>query len=83
MPNGFAPSPLLYLLLLNVGLAILNSNKNYAFDDVIVLYRKCLVNLDIALLNANYGISKIHKVKKQKVNTIVIICRIFAKNDSY
>ena len=42
---------------------------NPLFDDVIALYRKCLVNLDVALLNANYGIRKLHKVKKQKVNT--------------
>lgn len=43
--------------------------NNPPFDDVIALYRKCLVNLDVALLNANYGIRKLHKVKKQKVNT--------------
>lgn len=42
-------------------------NKNPAFNDVIELYRKCLVRLDIALLNANYGIRKLKKVKKHKV----------------
>ena len=34
---------------------------------VIELYRKCLVRLDVALLNANYGIRKLKKVKKHKV----------------
>lgn len=43
--------------------------QNPSFDEVITLYRKCLVHLDVALLNANYGIRKLHKVKKQKVNT--------------
>lgn len=43
--------------------------KNPSFDEVIYLYRKCLVHLDVALLNANYGIRKLHKVKKQKINT--------------
>ncbi len=41
-------------------------NHNYAFDEVIAVYRKCLVNLDVALLNATYGIRKLKKVKKQK-----------------
>ena len=41
-------------------------NHNYAFDKVITVYRKCLVNLDVALLNATYGIRKLKKVKKQK-----------------
>lgn len=44
-------------------------NTNPAFNNVIELYRKCLVRLDVALLNANYGIRKLHKVKKQKINT--------------
>ena len=39
-------------------------NTNPAFNDVIELYRKCLVRLDVALLNANYGIRKLKKVKK-------------------
>ena len=43
--------------------------QNPSFDEVIYLYRKCLVHLDVALLNANYGIRKLHKVKKQKINT--------------
>lgn len=43
--------------------------QNPSFDEKIALYRKCLVHLDVALLNANYGIRKLHKVKKQKVNT--------------
>jgi len=43
--------------------------NNPPFNDVIDLYRKCLVNLDVSLLNANYGIRKLHKVKKHKVNT--------------
>lgn len=42
-------------------------DKNPAFNDVIELYRKCLVRLDVALLNANYGIRKLKKVKKHKV----------------
>ena len=42
-------------------------NTNPAFNDVIELYRKCLVRLDVALLNANYGIRKLKKVKKHKV----------------
>lgn len=42
-------------------------NKNPAFNDVIELYRKCLVRLDVALLNANYGIRKLKKVKKHKI----------------
>ena len=43
--------------------------NNPSFDSAIPMYRKCLVALDVALLNANYGIRKLHKVKKQKVNT--------------
>lgn len=39
-------------------------NTNPVFNDVIELYRKCLVRLDVALLNANYGIRKLKKVKK-------------------
>lgn len=46
-----------------------NHNHNYAFDEVIAVYRKCLVNLDVALLNATYGIRKLKKVKKQKPQT--------------
>lgn len=41
-------------------------NTTPAFNDVIELYRKCLVRLDVALLNANYGIRKLKKVKKHK-----------------
>ena len=40
--------------------------KYYSFDEVKSLYRKCLVHLDVALLNADYGIRKLKKVKKQK-----------------
>lgn len=43
--------------------------NDYAFDEVIPLYRKCLVRLDVALLNANYGIRKLKKVKKHKIRT--------------
>ena len=43
--------------------------NNPSFDSAIAMYRKCLVALDVALLNANYGIRKLPKVKKQKVNT--------------
>ena len=46
----------------------LYKNK-HSFEEAIPIYRKCLVALDVALLNANYGIRKLHKVKKQKVNT--------------
>lgn len=42
-------------------------NTNPAFNNVIELYRKCLVHLDVALLNANYGIRKLKKVKKHKI----------------
>mgnify|MGYP001629354237 CR=1 FL=1 len=42
-------------------------NTTPAFNDVIELYRKCLVRLDVALLNANYRIRKLKKVKKHKV----------------
>ena len=36
------------------------------FDEAIPIYRKLLVNLDVALLNANYGIRKLKKVKNKK-----------------
>lgn len=39
---------------------------NPSFDEIISLYRKCLSHLDVALLNADYGIRKLKKVKKQK-----------------
>ena len=42
---------------------------NLTFDEAIPIYRKLLVNLDVALLNANYGIRKLKKVKKQKPQT--------------
>ena len=42
---------------------------NLTFDEAIHIYRKLLVNLDVALLNANYGIRKLKKVKKQKPQT--------------
>lgn len=32
------------------------------------MYRKCLVALGVALIKADYGIRKLYKVKKQKVN---------------
>ncbi len=38
-----------------------------SFNDAIPVYHKCLAALEVALLNANYGIRKLHKVKKQKV----------------
>jgi len=38
----------------------------FSFDEVIPIYRKLLANLDVALLNATYGIRKLKKVKKQK-----------------
>lgn len=41
-------------------------NNTPDFNDVIELYGKCLVSLDVALLNADYGIRKLKKVKKQK-----------------
>lgn len=41
-------------------------DTNPPFNEAIELYRKVLVSLDIALLNANYGIRKLKKVKKQK-----------------
>lgn len=41
-------------------------NTNPPFNVAIELYRKVLVSLDIVLLNANYGIRKLKKVKKQK-----------------
>lgn len=41
-------------------------NTNPPFNVAIELYRKVLVSLDVALLNANYGIRKLKKVKKQK-----------------
>ena len=41
-------------------------NTTPAFNDVIELYRKVLVSLDVVLLNANYGIRKLKKVKKHK-----------------
>ncbi|MBQ8660280.1 MAG: hypothetical protein IJ473_01710 [Alphaproteobacteria bacterium] len=40
--------------------------KNLSFNEAIPLYRKCLVRLDVALLNADYGIRKLKKVKKHK-----------------
>lgn len=40
--------------------------NNPSFDEVIPIYRKCLIALDVALLNANYGIRKLHKVKNRK-----------------
>lgn len=39
---------------------------NLTFDEAIPIYRKLLVNLDVALLNANYGIRKLKKVKNKK-----------------
>jgi len=42
-------------------------DKNPSFKEAITLYRKCLVNLDVALLNANYGIRKLKKVKKHVI----------------
>ena len=44
-------------------------DKNPPFNQIIPLYRKCLVNLDVALLNATYGIRKLHKTKRKKVKT--------------
>lgn len=41
-------------------------NTNPPFNVAIELYRKVLVSLDVVLLNANYGIRKLKKVKKQK-----------------
>ncbi len=38
--------------------------KNPKFNDGIKQYRKCLVDLDVVLLNATYGIRKLKKVKK-------------------
>jgi len=43
--------------------------QTLSYEEVIPIYRKLLVSLDVALLNADYGIRKLHKVKKQKVNT--------------
>lgn len=42
-------------------------DTNPPFNEAIELYRKVLVSLDVALLNANYGIRKLKKVKKHKV----------------
>ncbi len=39
----------------------------FSFDEVIPIYRKLLVRLDVALLNANYGLRKLKKAKKKKV----------------
>lgn len=41
-------------------------DTNPPFNETIELYRKVLVSLDVALLNANNGIRKLKKVKKQK-----------------
>ena len=41
-------------------------NKPISFDEGIKLYRKCLSRLDVALLNADYGIRKLKRVKKKK-----------------
>lgn len=38
--------------------------KNPKFDNAIKKYRKYLVDLDVVLLNATYGIRKLKKVKK-------------------
>ncbi len=40
--------------------------KNLSFNEAIPLYRKCLMHLDVALLNADYGIRKLKKAKKHK-----------------
>lgn len=42
---------------------------NLTFNEAIPIYNKLLVNLDVALLNANYGIRKLKKVKKKKIRT--------------
>lgn len=41
-------------------------NTNPPFNVAIELYRKVLVSLDVALLNANYRIRKLKKIKKQR-----------------
>lgn len=42
---------------------------NLTFNEAIPIYNKLLVNLDVALLNAGYGIRKLKKVKKKKIRT--------------
>lgn len=39
--------------------------KNPTFNAAIKIYRKCLVDLDVVLLNASYGIRKLKKKNKK------------------